>query len=203
MYTKGDVPVMKALFSGMEDDSVEKQKCTGDEGRPRERFKMEAQIRACDNVGRCGWLQKMIRHPPRKEDVIVALTKMMRQPTAHSEKKPGGIPSKEPKHLDPMLSEPPTNSEGIGLEIIGDSKTVVDWISGNAKQTTTVDAVGRGSRGAEASIYAYTFFWEHNKEADDWVERGSESELTNGRSQDFVGFWMGVVVTAYARQEFA
>ena len=42
----GDVPVIKALRSilGMEDfDFVEEQKRMEDEGRPRERFKMEAQ----------------------------------------------------------------------------------------------------------------------------------------------------------------
>ena len=80
------------------------------------------------------WIQLMIRHPPRKEAVIAALMKMLRQPAAHQEKKPGGISSKEPRDLDPMVLEHPTNTNGMKLTIKGDSKTVVDWINGHAKQ---------------------------------------------------------------------
>ena len=73
--------------------------------------------------------------------MITAVTKMMRQPTAHLEKKPGGIPSKEPRDLDPMVLGPWTNIEGIEMEIRDDSKTVVEWINGKAKQQTSVGAV--------------------------------------------------------------
>ena len=59
--------------------------------------------------------------------MIVALMKMLRQPAAHVDKKPGGIPSKEPKDLDPMVLQLP-------LVIRSDSKTVLDWINGHAKQ---------------------------------------------------------------------
>ena len=76
----GDVPGMKALRSilRMEDyDLVQKQKCLGDEGRPRERVKMEAQAEAFtkanvmwdtlfgnDGAGAGGeWIQKLMRHP--------------------------------------------------------------------------------------------------------------------------------------------
>ena len=31
-------------------------------------------------------MQKMVRHPPEKQDVIVALMKMLRQPTTHQVK---------------------------------------------------------------------------------------------------------------------
>ena len=87
------------------------------------------------------WVQGMQRHPLRKGDVIVALLKMRRQPTTHLEKNPGSIASKKPRDLDNMVLEPPTNAEGIGLEISIDGKTVADWISGHAKQRTTDDAM--------------------------------------------------------------
>ena len=101
--------------------------------------------------------------------MIVALMKMLRQATTHVEKKPGSIPSKELRDLDPMVLEPPTKTEGVELEIMDESKTVVDWINGHAKQRTTVDAVRAAQKettgGAEASIYVeelmpgrYTFF---------------------------------------------
>ena len=56
------------------------------------------------------------------------------------EENPGATPAKEPRELDLMVLELPTNTEGIELEIRSDSKTVVDWI-GHAKQRTAVDAV--------------------------------------------------------------
>ena len=75
----------------MEDyDLVEKQKCMEDEGRPRERLKVEAQMvisqqrrEAGYPYGKMGraeddWTRKLMR--PRKEDVIAALVKMMGQP---------------------------------------------------------------------------------------------------------------------------
>ena len=59
--------------------------------------------------------QKIVRHPPLKEDVIAALMKLPRQSTAHPEKKLGGIPNKEPRGLAPMVLEPPVNGKGIEL----------------------------------------------------------------------------------------
>ena len=64
-------------------------------------------------AGRHDWIQKLIRRPPRKEDVIVALMKRMGQPTTRLEKKPGGIRSKEPRDLDSTVLEPQTKSEGM------------------------------------------------------------------------------------------
>ena len=62
---------------------------------------------ACDKMG---WVQRMVRHPPRKEDVIGTLMNMLRQPTTHLEKKLRGFPSKEPRDIALMLLEPPTNT---------------------------------------------------------------------------------------------
>ena len=39
------------------------------------------------------WIQKVAQQLPRKEDVVIALLKMLRQPTTHLERKRGGIPS--------------------------------------------------------------------------------------------------------------
>ena len=43
----------------------------------------------------------------------------------------GGI---EP--LDPVILDDPSESKGGQLEIRGDSKTVVEWINGKARQPT-------------------------------------------------------------------
>ena len=66
-------------------------------------------------------IQELMRNPLWKEAVIVALMTMM-------------ISSKEARDLDPMVLELPTNAEGIEVEIRSDSKTVLDWINGHAKQ---------------------------------------------------------------------
>ena len=60
--------------------------------------------------------------------------------------KPEGLPSKEPRDLFPVVLEPPRNTEGIELVIRSNSKTVVDWINGQTKQTTTVDAIGAAQK---------------------------------------------------------
>ena len=64
------------------------------------------------------WLQQLRLDLPQKEDVIMVLLKMMRQPTAHSVRKPGGIPGKEARDLDPSVLEPPMNTQGVELEMI-------------------------------------------------------------------------------------
>ena len=46
-----------------------------------------------------------------------------RQPTAPSMGKLGGM---EPRDLDPMVLEPPTNTKGFEVEITGDRKAVVE-----------------------------------------------------------------------------
>ena len=62
--------------------------------------------------GEDDWIQKLRRHPPRKEDVIVALMKMMRQLAALSEKKPGDIRSKEPRDFDHHGARAPDECQG-------------------------------------------------------------------------------------------
>ena len=57
----------------------------------------------------------MVNNPP-KEEVIVALLKVTRQPTRHMLKKVTGIPSREPRELDPMVLEVPLKDEGIQVE---------------------------------------------------------------------------------------
>ena len=72
------------------------------------------------------WMQAMIKNPPRKEEMTVALLKIARQPTKHMVKNISEILSKEPRQLDPMILEDPEIGEGI------QGKTVVDWIQGKA-----------------------------------------------------------------------
>ena len=53
----------------------------------------------------------------------------------------GVIPLRKERELDPLLLEPPRTVEGIELVIRGDSKTVVDWINGKAKQKVPYQAI--------------------------------------------------------------
>ena len=50
-----------------------------------------------------------------------------------SKKIEGGIPLRKERELDPLITEFLRTVEGIELVFRGDSKTVVDWISGKAK----------------------------------------------------------------------
>ena len=79
---------------------------------------------------------------PRKDEVIVAILKMTRQPAKHLLKKVIGVPDNRPRELDPMVMEAPGKGEGIQVEIRRDSETVVDWIArqGNVRQ-------GKGRQG--------------------------------------------------------
>ena len=47
----------------------------------------------------------------------------------------------ERKNLDPLMIEPPRTVEGIELVLRGDSKTVVDWINGKAKQKVSYRSI--------------------------------------------------------------
>ena len=71
------------------------------------------------------WIQRMIRHPPRKEEVIIAHENAEAADDTPREKA-WVYPSKEPRDLDPMVLEPPVTTEGTELVIRGDSTTVVD-----------------------------------------------------------------------------
>ena len=54
---------------------------------------------------------------------------------------PCGISFRKEKELDPLLLVPPRTVAGIELVIRGNSKTVVDWINGNAKQNVSYRAI--------------------------------------------------------------
>ena len=128
------------------------------------------------------WIQKLILDPLQKEDVIVAT---MRQPIAHSERKPGGIPSIELRDHDPSVLELPTKTEGIELEIKSDSKTVVEWINGEAKirqfvlPGLTEGTVELGLR-RRVNEWAVHIFGNTTKKLMPGRKGGSEAELTNG-----------------------
>ena len=57
----------------------------------------------------------MILHPHKKDDVLVAVLNMTRHPTIHLLKKTRGVPSKEPKELDPIFPDTPSKGKGIKL----------------------------------------------------------------------------------------
>ena len=73
----------------------------GDERRPRERFKIESQIRTSQKRRDVGHV--CMRVPPQKDDVILASIEMLRQQTTHSLKELGGIPNKEARDPDPLV----------------------------------------------------------------------------------------------------
>ena len=97
----GDVPVLKALRSilrwrttlgeGVDPANVSRWKHTwrgggrgGEGGRERGSQERRGVGHACGEMGaEDGWVLKLMLDPPQKEDLIVALMKMMRQPTAH------------------------------------------------------------------------------------------------------------------------
>ena len=55
--------------------------------------------------------------------------------TKGPQKKGVALPTKEAKELDPMVLEPPNDCQGgRSWKSEADSKTVVDWINGHAKQ---------------------------------------------------------------------
>ena len=60
------------------------------------------------------WIQIMLRHPPRKEDVTVDLLKMMRQPTAHPKPRGGRSPEKKnPDNFTSWYQRRQQNSGGL------------------------------------------------------------------------------------------
>ena len=61
--------------------------------------------------------QDMTMHPPKKNEVNIALLKMTRQPTKHLLKTDTGIPSKKRRELDPNVLESPEKGEVIQVEI--------------------------------------------------------------------------------------
>ena len=60
--------------------------------------------------------------------------------TLQVKKAAGGVPLRKERELDPLLFVLPRTVEGIEMVIRGDSKTVVDWINGKAKQKVSYRA---------------------------------------------------------------
>ena len=89
---------------------VERQKCLEDETRPRERLKMEAQVRVSQrrsDVGHaCDWLGRRGR---RQKNDTASASKGRSECRSHE------ASQGKPRDLDPMVLEPSANTEGIEL----------------------------------------------------------------------------------------
>ena len=84
-----------AISLAMEGDVLEGLDAWGDEGRPCERFEKETQVEVPEMGRNGGGL--MVKSPPKKEEVIVAFVKMLRQPTKHLLQKVTRAPRREPR----------------------------------------------------------------------------------------------------------
>ena len=61
--------------------------------------------------------QEVVEKPPRKDEMVVALLKMARQPTKNLVKKVSESSSKKPRQLDPTsLDDPGIGADGGGLD---------------------------------------------------------------------------------------
>ena len=92
------------------------------------------------NVTRC-WIQLMAQGPPRIEDLTHSLLTSMRQATGKRTEKRGGVPTKKPRDLAPLVLEVPAQDNTLILEIRGDSKAIVDWVNGHSKRKTKEDTI--------------------------------------------------------------
>ena len=116
-----------------------------------------------------------------------------------------GVQSNKPRGLDPMVLEAPRKSEGIQVEIRGESKTVVGWINGTARQRPAIGNIQRQLRGCWDGM-ANTWNGETDwvvhilREAYAWAEQGAKierSERVDERRMVFLhvtgicGFWDG------------
>ena len=59
-------------------------------------------------------VQEMTMHPPKKEEVMIALLMVMRPPTKHLLPKTTGIPGKKSREVDPVVLEAPRKQEDTG-----------------------------------------------------------------------------------------
>ena len=116
---------------------------------------------------------------PKKDDVIVALLRMTRQPTQHLWRTPSDVPSKEPRELDPMVLANPSEGKGFSWK---SGATARRWWSGpTARQ-------GKGRRRVHKQLREWwsrgvnvrrredhweNNFREHEKEAVAWAEEGA------------------------------
>ena len=125
------------------------------------------------------WINIWKLESPKKSDVIPLFLKGINL-TSMLKRKDGGIPLKKARDVDPLILEPPANTEGIQLVIQGDSKTIVDWINGKPKQKKTssiidsiqIQLMNWWKQGVDLSHrtgdWAVHVFREHNTEADQW-----------------------------------
>ena len=127
-------------------------------------------------------------------------------------KKDGGIPLTKARDVDPLTIDSPGTTEGIELVIRGDSKTVVDWINGKAKQKTPsrfIDNIQLQlmdwwrkwvDLSRRTGDWAVHVFREQNTEADQWAgygAKGREAEWVHDSTIEWAevtgicGFWDG------------
>ena len=158
------------------------------------------------------WIHKWRTSPPKKAEVIPTLVLAIHLSTLQVKKADGGIPRRKERDLDPLMIKPPRTVEGLELVIRGDSKTVVDWINGEAKQKVSYRAIETiqiqlmewWKKGIDLSQrigdWAVLIFWEHNKEADLWAgcgAKGISKEWKDESASDWTkvlvicGFWHG------------
>ena len=127
--------------------------------------------------------------PPRKCDVIPTLLLKAINLTSMMTKNDGGIPLKKARDVDPLILDPPRNTEGIRLVIRGDSKTTVDWINGKAKQKKASSIINSTQKqllnwwkqevdlSHRTADWAVHVFREHNTEADQWAAHGAKGQV--------------------------
>ena len=93
------------------------------------------------------WIQLMVQGPHRKEDVTFSLLASMRQATEKRTEKGGGVPTKRPKDLAPLVLEVLTEDKKLMLEIRGDSKPVVDWVNCHTSWVSRISCANGGAVG--------------------------------------------------------
>ena len=120
--------------------------------------------------------------------------------TLQVKKAEGGIPLRKERDLASLMIKPPITVEGIELVIGGDSKTVVDWINGKAKQkvsyrsieTIQIQLVEWWKKGVDLSQrigdWTVHIFREHNKVADLWAGHGAKEHCREWEDESAVGW---------------
>ena len=152
-------------------------------------------------------------NPPKKTEAVPALVRAIHLSPLQIKMTEGGVPLRKERELDPLSMEPPRTVEGIELVIRGDSKTVVDWINGKAKQKVSYRAIATiqielmewWKKGVDLcqriGDWAVHIFREHNKEADLWASFGAkgismewkdESAIDLTNVTGICGFWDGI-----------
>ena len=132
-------------------------------------------------------------------------------------KKKGRIEEKRRKvhinsDLDPLIIDPPGCTHDIELVIRGDSKIIVDWINGKAKQKKPWDIIDntqlqlmdwwkpRVELSHRTGDWAAHIFREHNKEVDRWAAYGAKGHVLEWVHDSIIywsevkgicGFWDG------------